>query len=138
VCSAQVPFSTSDKQTSTHPERWESHIVISADHYVSFLKGPSLVSKYRRFVLWSDLFSFICLHLDQYLLNETFSLIKSVRTRHPVKRAWEERNVDIGVHVETVDLKPLGRNHLGGHSVMGEDNNKKISCKKLLRLYRCS
>jgi len=38
--------------------------------------------------------------------------MKPVRTRYPVNRAWEERNVDIGVHVETVDLKPLGRTHL--------------------------
>jgi hypothetical protein len=57
-------------------------------------------------------------------LDENVSLINSVRTRYPVNRAWGERNVDVGVHVETVDLKLLGRTHLGGHSVMGEDNNK--------------
>ena len=54
-------------------------------------------------------------------------LVKPVRTRHPVNRAWEERNLGIGVHVETVDLKPLGRTHFGGHSVM-----RKITIKCII------
>lgn len=28
--------------------------------------------------------------------------------------------MDIGVHVENIDLKALGRIHLGGHSVIGK------------------
>jgi len=61
--------------------------------------------------------------------------MKSIRTRRPVKRAWEERNVDIDVYVETVNLKPLGRTHLGGHSVMGEDNNKMYKIAEMLLCY---
>jgi hypothetical protein len=53
-------------------------------------------------------------------LKENISLIKPVRTRYTVNRAWEERSVDIGVHVENVDLKPLGRTQLGGRTVTGK------------------
>jgi hypothetical protein len=63
------------------------------------------------------------------LFNENVSLIKPVRTRYPVNRAWEEGNVDIGVYVETVDLKRLGRTHLGGNSVTEKITIKCTMCK---------
>jgi len=71
-------------------------------------------------------------------LNENVSLIKPVITRYPVNRAWEGRNVDINVHVETVDLKPLGRTHLGGPSVMEKITIKCIMYKiELISVLLC-
>jgi hypothetical protein len=72
-------------------------------------------------------------------LNENVSLIKPAGTRYPVNSAWAEINVDIGVHVETVDLKLLGRTHLGGYSVMRKMTIKCIIYKivEMISLLLC-
>ena len=64
---------------------------------------------------------FICLRRyyssEQYLLNENVCLIKPVRIRYPVNVAWGKRKeVGVGVHVETLDLKCQGTTHLAGYS----------------------